>query len=229
MNKFFKNIAENEFFQRCTFFLIVLTAVAMGVEAVPGLAERYGDLLYTLDYLVQAAFVIEIAIRLLAHAPQVQRFFHERSNTFDFVIVALSLIPAVGSFALIGRLLRSLRVLRMLSASDYMRGFTARLQQTFDEIAAAAVIVAIVGYIFIIGGHYLFAGMDPVHWGSLRQALMSVFYLMLFQDVAAFVEPLVAQSLFSLLYFIVFYISFIGLAFSVIAAAVLQEPGKDRK
>jgi voltage-gated sodium channel len=222
----FRKITTSDFFHRVILFLILLTAAAMGVEAVSSLNDMYGDFLYNLDVVVQTAFVIEITLRLLAEAPRIGNFFKDRWNTFDFAVVALSLVPAIGSFALIGRLFRLLRVLRMLSVSNHMRNFMARLQQTFDEVAGAAVIVIIVGYIFVIGGHYLFDDIDPVHWGDLKQSLLSVFYLLLFQNVPGFVEPLVAQSLFSLLYFAAFYLVFIGLGLCVIVASVMQEREK---
>ena len=196
-------------------------------EAVPDLADAYENPLLLFDMTVQAIFVAEITIRLLAHAPKFSAFFRDRWNTFDFAIVALSLVPAIGSFALVARLLRVLRILRFLSVSAALRGFILRLQEAFDEILSAVVIAAIMGYIFVIAGYYLFADIDPSRWGGLKEAVLSVFYLSLFQDVPSFVAPLVEHSLFCLLFFVVFYVAVLGLALSVIVAAVLQ--GQERK
>jgi voltage-gated sodium channel len=46
----------------------------------------------------------------------VSEFFRDRWNTFDFVIVAVSLVPMVGSLSLAGRVLRPLRLLRVVSS-----------------------------------------------------------------------------------------------------------------
>jgi voltage-gated sodium channel len=224
-----KTISESDQFHRFTLFLILLMAAGMGAGAVPGLAAAYGGMLDNLDFAIQALFVVEIVIRLIAHAPKVHTFFRDRWNTFDFLIVAASLLPAVGAFALIARLLRVLRVLRLLSVSPELRSLIGRLHDAFDEIAGAAVIILVMGYMFVIGGYALFADLDPAHWGDLRSALLSAFYLLLLQDVHAYVEPLAARSLFSLLYFAAFYLAFIGLFISVIVAAVLQGSVKDRE
>ena len=47
-------------------------------------------------------------------------FFRDPWNVFDFVIVAIALIPATGPFAVL-RALRILRVLRLISAVGSMR------------------------------------------------------------------------------------------------------------
>lgn len=218
-----KKIAENEGFQRFILFLILLTAASMGLEAVPYFAETYGSFLFILDAAIQTIFVFEITVRLIAHIPHISTFFHNRWNTFDFTVIVLSLIPGIGSFALIARLLRVLRILRVFSASDRLRCFIDRLQRGFDEVFFFALIAAILGYIFTIAGHYLFASIDPAHWGDLRQSVLSVFYLMLLQDVQGVIGPLTAKSMLSLLFFAAFYITFIGLVISTIAAAIAQE------
>jgi voltage-gated sodium channel len=222
-----KKIAGSEDFQRFILLLIFISAASMGFEAVPALADGYDNELFLLDCFIQSVFVFEISIRLIAFAPKLSDFFRDRWNSFDFAIVALSLVPAIGTFALIARLLRVLRVLRFLSVSASLRSFLGRLQESFDELLFALVIAAIVAYIFVIAGHYLFADLDPGRWGGLKEAVLSVFYLSLFQDVPGFVGPLVAHSLFCLLFFVAFYIALVGLALSVIVAAVLQ--GQERK
>jgi voltage-gated sodium channel len=222
-----RKIADSEDFHRFILFLILLSALTMGFGAVPDLAEMYDDHLFVIDTVVQVVFVIEILIRLLAQAPRVGGFFRDRWNVFDFTVVALSLVPAVGSFALIARLLRVLRVLRVFSVSAPLRRFLARLQEALDELFSAAVIALVVGYMFVIAGHYLFADIDPARWGGLREAVLSVFYLALFQDVKSFVAPLVDRTMFALFYFVLFYAATVGLAISVVVAAVLQ--GQERK
>ena len=81
-----QKISASEFFQRFIFFLIVLTAVSMGFEAVPEFSQRYDALLYYVSIATQAIFVFEISVRLLAHGLHPQDFFRDRWNSFDFVM-----------------------------------------------------------------------------------------------------------------------------------------------
>ena len=227
MNTVFKKIADNDFFQRFILFLILLSAMSIGIEAVPALADEYDQLLFYLDLVIQAIFVCEISIRVLAFAPKIGDFFKERWNTFDFIVVVLSLVPFIGSFALIARLLRLLRILRLLSVSDKLRAFMTRLSGSLDETCSAIFVAMIGAYIFVIAGHYLYGETDPERWGGLRESALSIFYLSLFQDVKSFVEPLAKRSLGNLLFFISFYASMLALAVGVFTAAVVEE--QDRK
>ena len=60
----------------------------------------------------------EILVRMVAEG-SLRRFFRQGWNVFDFVIVTASLIPVEESqMALLGRLLRIFRVLRLVSISS---------------------------------------------------------------------------------------------------------------
>jgi voltage-gated sodium channel len=70
---------------------------------------------------VQAAVVVELAIRLAAFGARPWRFFLDGWNVFDFGVVALSLLPAAGPFATVARLARVLRVARVVSSLPELR------------------------------------------------------------------------------------------------------------
>ena len=102
---------ESSRIQRFLIALIVVNAVILGMETSPSLMARWGELLVALDRIILAVFVVEIAIRLVAHGP---RFFRDPWSVFDFAVVAIALVPASGPFAVL-RALRVLRVLRLLT------------------------------------------------------------------------------------------------------------------
>ena len=222
MIKICQSLAAAERFQTFILFLILITAISMGVETVPDLANTYASFFLFLHYLAQGVFAFEICVRLLAFAPGFGKFFKDSWNAFDFFIVGASFLPGVGSLALIARLLRVLRVLRVLSVSDHLRGFMDRMKESFDEIAYAGIIIFVLGYIFTILGHYLFFEIDAAHWGTFSSALMSTFYLLLFQDVKSFVAPAVEVSKGYLIFFLLFYFVFASLFISVMCAAITQ-------
>jgi voltage-gated sodium channel len=225
MKKICGAIADNQSFQSFILFLIISAAVMMGLETDPVIADSYGDIFLLFNYAVQAVFIFEIAARFCA-APSAREFFRQGWNRFDFAVVALSLVPAVGSFVLIARMLRLLRVLRVLSVSDRLRRFMDRLMDTGDEILYMTFIAALLGYIYSVAGFYLFVDIDPAHWGSFGRAAVSVFYLALFQDIPGFIEPVLQSAFAGVAYFIAFYITVIGLLISVIAAAC--QPQQER-
>lgn len=223
MSTIAKNIADSETFQSFILFVILLTAFSMGLETVPELVDTYFVLFETFFYVTQIIFAFEIFVRVLAFSPHFRRFFDDFWNTFDFTIVVLSFIPGIGSFIIIGRLLRLLRILRVLSVSDRLRNFVNRLEDAFDEALFGGLVLIVLGYIFTIAGNYLFFEIDPQRWGSFGRSALSVFYLLLFQDIPRFIEPVVALSKLYIFYFLFFYFVVIGLFISVLNAAISQE------
>lgn len=212
-------VADNNHFQSFILFLILMTAAVMGMETSPTLADEYGDFFVWFACISQGLFLLEIVIRIIA-APSIRAFFQGGWNKFDFTVVALSLIPAIGPMALIARLARVLRVLRLFSTSKRLKTFVESLHEACDEILYAFIVVLVLGYIYAVSGYYLFVDITPAHWGDLGRAGMSVFYLLLLQDVPGFVEPLIAASAWSILYFILFYLTFAGLFIGVLTAAI---------
>lgn len=217
MIDFCRHVADSERFQTFILFLILLTSASIGLETIPEMVEQFDLFFLAMYYVAQAVFTFEIFVRVMAHAPAVTYFFKRRSNTFDFLIVTLSFLPGIGSFALVAR---TLRILRIFSVSNRMRVFLDRLKDSFDEAVYTAFVTLIVGYIFAISGFYLFSVIDPAHWETLSKSAVSVFYLLLLQDIPAIAGPLLQASMAYFFYFLLFYFVFVSLFISVIAACV---------
>ena len=110
-----RRIVQDSRFQGAVFLLILCNAALLGIETSDRLMERYGTPFWAASAIIQALFVIEIAIRLCAYLPRVHEFFRDGWNVFDFLVVSLSLLPQAGPFATIARLARVLRVSRLVS------------------------------------------------------------------------------------------------------------------
>lgn len=215
-----RRLCEQESFESIVLFLILVSSALMALETVPEINAALDAWLYWVNHAIQWIFALEIGVRILSCGPRFRSFFYSRANSFDFAIVLFSLMPGVGPFALVARLFRLLRVLRLLTVSARLRGFLDRLSGAFDEAAYSALIVAVLGFVFTIAGHYLFGEIDPGRWGGFSSAARTVFYLLLVQDVPACVTPLLVTSKAHILYFLVFYFVFVSLFISVLSAAV---------
>ena len=201
-----RTITENDRFRGAILGLIVFNALCLGVEAVPDLEEQYAALLAWILAISQAVFVIEIALRITAHHPRPRAFFADSWNRFDFLIVASSLLPAVGSATLAARALRVLRIVRLVSASHVLRG--AFYADTRDRVLAAlaALTLGILVYVFALVGFHLFGEWNTLQWGTLGRALASVVGLLTMVNASAIVSPAYAMSPATLLYFAVVYL-----------------------
>jgi len=165
-----RQLVESNGFRSTILFLIVLNAFAMGMEATPGAVDKYGTMLEWVFLVSQVVFVAEIAARWLVARDQ---FFRDSWNTFDFVVVALSLTPAIGEFALIARIFRVLRLLRIVSVSEVLLGSLLRKDAGLRAALLAIFLVGISGYMFALAGFHLF-GDDLPQWNSLAHSVATL-------------------------------------------------------
>jgi voltage-gated sodium channel len=215
-------IVESDTFERCTLVLILLNAALMGFDTSPYLSEEFGDLIFWTLLLSQGYFVIEIALRIVAKGPQFTTFFSSFWNRFDFVVVALSLIPAFGAFMTVARLARLLRVLRIMTVSDRLRAFLVHTQRSFDEALYFGIIGAVVLYVFAVAGVTLFADVDILRWGNLAAAFKSLLFIALLQDIPELVNGLAEVKGAAVSFLFLYCASILFLLINTIAAVTAQ-------
>lgn len=109
-----RDVTESDPFEGVVATLILLNALLLVVELSPD-AGAWEDELWLVYSASQAVFVAEIALRVLACGPRFGAFFKDPWNAFDFAVVALTFVPVVGAWSLLGRLVRLARVLRLVS------------------------------------------------------------------------------------------------------------------
>jgi voltage-gated sodium channel len=154
-----RKIAEDRRFQGFIMTLIVLNAIMLGVETDRSARQHYAPWMDTLEAAILTVFVAEIVIRMLAHAPHVLTFFKDPWNVFDFGVVAVALLPSVGAMAIVVRLARILRVVRLLGFSQQLRLIVDTLLRSIPSMAHVVMLLGILIYTYSILGITLFR--DP--------------------------------------------------------------------
>jgi voltage-gated sodium channel len=173
-----RRIADDPRFQYFILGVIVVGAVVIGVETSPTLTARYGAALAALEILIQVIFVVEIAVRILAHWPRPASFFADAWNVFDFSVVAVSLLPQAGAFAIVARLARLLRVTRLVSAFPELRLIIGTMIRSIPSMGHVILLLSILLYVYSVIGFHVFRATDPAHWGSLGRALLTLFQML---------------------------------------------------
>ncbi|MDA3806715.1 MAG: ion transporter, partial [Thiomicrorhabdus sp.] len=116
----FQNIRDNKIFELFVIGVIVFSSLMIGVRTYELHPLLDGGIRF-LDYAVTLFFVIELSIRMAAEK-RFKDFFKKGWNIFDFIIVAVSLIPLDDSqYALVARMLRLFRVMRLISFIPELR------------------------------------------------------------------------------------------------------------
>ena len=160
--------------QRVLIALILLNALILGLETSPAVMARWGDLLVGLDRAILAVFVIEIALRLAAHGT---RFFRDPWSVFDFIVVAIALLPASGPFAVL-RALRVLRVLRLLTMVPSMRRVVGGLLAAIPGLGSVFGVMALIFYVASVMATKLFGERFPEWFGSIAESAYTLFQVM---------------------------------------------------
>jgi len=120
--------------------VILLNAIILGLETVPTIFSRHGELLTLLDRICLGIFVVELSLGILAIGPG--RFFRDPWRVFDFLVVGIALVPATGTFSIL-RSLRVLRILRLASTSPRMRAVVSALLSAIPGLGSIGTLLVI--------------------------------------------------------------------------------------
>ena len=93
---------------------------------------------------------------------------------FDFAVVAASLLPQVGAFAMVARLARLLRVTRMVSAFPELRLIVGTMIRSIPSMGHVIVLLSLLLYMYAVLGFHFFREADPARWGSLGRRSVDV-------------------------------------------------------
>ena len=170
-----QRVVGSRYFEPVIAAIIVANSILLGMETSKVLEERFGDQMRLGNQVALGIFIVEAIVKMVALAPRSYRYFKDGWNLFDFIVIAVALIPATGQFAVIARLARLLRTLRLISAVKELRLIIAALVRSIPSVGHVMVLMGIIVYIYAILGYHLFHAHDPQNWGSLGISLLTLF------------------------------------------------------
>ncbi|MFV0478473.1 MAG: ion transporter [Parahaliea sp.] len=177
----FEQLRSNKLFETIVIAIILLSALVIGVKTYE-LPTSVTRIIVILDWAITLFFLVEITVRLLAE-PDKRRFFRSGWNIFDTLIVVVSLIPIEDSeLALIGRLVRIFRVLRMVSIIPELRTLLNSLLAAMPQLGYVMLMMFIIFYIYAAVGTTFFYEINPELWGDISISMLTLFRVMTFED-----------------------------------------------
>jgi len=224
----FQTIRDNKAFEMFVISIIIFSSLMIGMRTYD-LHPYAENALWVLDYGVTLFFLMEILIRMAAEKRFVD-FFKKGWNIFDFVIVVVSLIPLDDSeYALIARMLRLFRVMRLISFIPELRVLVSALISALPRMGYVALLMFIIFYLYAVIGNLLFGALNPVLWGDLGISLLTLFRVATFEDWTDVMYEAMTLYRFSWIYFVtfVFFSAFVFLNMMIgIVVEVLDEEHK---
>ena len=215
--------------------VILLNGVILGLETDGDLVARHGGVLAAIDLACLGFFVAELVLKMVVFG---RAFWRSGWNWFDFIVVALALIPGSGPFSVL-RALRILRVLRLLTMVPSLRRVVGAFLHAIPGLGGVVAVMAIFFYVAAVLATNLFGGTHPQWFGSLGASLFSLFQIMTLESWSmgivrpvmethpwawAFFVPFIAIATFTILNL------FIGIIVSTMQElAVLPDPATQRQ
>ena len=192
---------EGKYVQRFITTIIVLNAITLGLETSKTVADEIGSILHVFDKIVVTIFVIEIGCKLIYRD---FGFFKIGWNVFDFIIVAIALIPDAGQLSVL-RALRVLRTFRLLSVVPSMRKVVQALLTAVPGMMSVGAIILLIFYVSGVLATNLF-GSDFDEWfGNIGRSMYSLFQIMTLESWSmGIVRPVMKLYPYAWVFFVTF-------------------------
>ncbi len=165
---------ESKLIQTIVIGVILLNAVILGFETSKAAMASFGGLLVIIDKICLAVFVVELLLKMFAYRTH---FWRSGWNVFDFLVVAVALVPGAGVWAVL-RSLRVLRILRLLTAIPSLKKVVAAFIHSIPGLSSVMALMSIFFYTMGVLATRLFGETHPAWFGSLGDSLYTLFQIM---------------------------------------------------
>lgn len=225
-----KAILESRQFEIAITGLIIINAVTLGLETSPAIMAQWGGLLHLLDAALLTIFVAELVCKILVYR---LAFFKSGWNLFDFVIIAIALVPAAGAFSVL-RALRVLRVLRLITVIPSLKRVVGAMIAALPGMGSIIVLLLLVFYVSAVMATKLFQSTEPEAFGDIGRSFYTLFQLMTLDGWSGeIVKPVLENHPYAMLFFMPFILfsAFVvlNLFIGVVVGAMQDEANDSRE
>lgn len=225
-----KAIEASRWFQASIIFIIIIAALTVGARTY-SLPPTIDWAINYLDSAITVFFLIEISLRFIVCVDK-RNFLKDPWNLFDSIIIFASILPInEADTLLVTRLLRVFRVLRLISIVPDLRSLINALLTAIPKMGYIALLMFIIFYIFGAFGTIFFHHVNPVLWGDIATAMLTLFRVSTFEDWTDVMYETMEVYPFSWLFYIVFIFLtafvFLNMMVGVVLDVMMQETAKE--
>lgn len=221
-------IVQSRLFEVAIVVLIGTNAALLGLETYPHLGVA-GPLLRMLEWFFRAAFVTEIAIRILAHGRRPQDFFRHGWNVFDFLVIAAAFVPGLHGDSAALRVIRIARVLRLVRFSPGLRTIVAALLRSLPGVGGFLALAMVTLYVYGMAGWLIFHDHAPEEYGNIGRAVLTLFVLLSLETLPQLIEQGMALSPWTLVYYISYVLITANLLLNILIAVIVNSMEEARR
>lgn len=228
----FNQLRSNKLFEFFVISIIIFSALVIGAKTYD-ISPTSLWFIHLLDWFITFFFLTEIIIRFIGEEHK-KDFFKHGWNVFDTLIVITSLIPVEDSeLAIIGRLIRIFRVLRMVSIIPELKMLLNSLLKALPQLGYIVALMFIIFYIYAAIGSTFFATINPVLWDDIAISMLTLFRVMTFEDWTDVMYETMAVYPLSWIYYLSFIFftafAFLNMVIGVVVNVLNEEHDKIRE
>ncbi|WP_285635234.1 ion transporter [Lentzea sp. NBRC 102530] len=217
------SLVESNRFQMFIVAVIVVNAITLGAETSTVLHAKFGPALTVIDHTALAIFTAELAARLYAFG---WKFFKDPWNVFDFVIVAIALIPTAGPLSVL-RSLRILRALRLVAMVPSMRRVVTALVRSIPGLVSLSGLLVLLVYVGGVIASNLFGDTGDPRFTGLGPTLLTLFQITTGDGWSDVMRDLMEQKPFAWIFFLIYLMvgsfTMLNLFIAVVCSAMQEE------
>ena len=232
MRRLADRIVHARKFEYLLVVLIVGSAVLLGVATSEHLVDRYVLWMALFWILTLLVLVLEVLLKMFALSPRVDRYFRDGWNAFDFLTISFLIISIATvspsssvdytDYGILIMMLRLMRLLGSLSTVQELRLILSTLIRSIPSVGHIVVLLGIILYVYGFVGYSSFREHDPVHWGNLGVAVLSLFQIMTMDDWVIIMHTAIELEPMAWVFFISFVIISAFIVANLFVAVVIK-------
>ena len=196
-----EDFVDNSIVQHAIVVLIILNAALLGLETSQDVMQAYGSELVLLDHFILGIFILELFLLIIARGTD---FFKDPWSMFDFVVIAIAVVPATESLSVL-RALRVLRVLRLINKVESMRKVVGGLLSCLPSLASVVSLILIIFYVSAVIATNLFGQAFPELFGGMGNTAFTLFQVMTLESWSdGIARPVMEKFPYAWIFFILF-------------------------
>lgn len=218
--KWLSKIVYSSPFELFIAFVILINAISLALLTMPNPDPETKSVYETLDNFALYIYAVELVLRIISYGLKPWKFFNQKWNVFDFLIIALS--PVFAGQVVILRLLRLFRLIRIFRFLPEVKVLTSSIARSLPPLLSMGVLIFLALFIYGMAGVYIFGEQIPLHWGDISIALTTLFILLTLENFPNYLEEATLVSAWALPFFLSYIFIIVFTVLNVLIGVVLN-------
>ncbi|MBQ7304319.1 MAG: ion transporter [Alphaproteobacteria bacterium] len=164
-----KKFIDNKNFDFFIMALILLDSIVFGLLTSDNLTPLNYDILFILDRLCMAIFLVEITLKIYVYSSD---FFKSRWNIFDFIVITISSFSFASYFITL-RTFRLFRILKYINRFSKLKRIMLIFSTLLPNFIAITLVFGMFLYVFAIIAVSLYGGVF-IEFSTLSDSVFSL-------------------------------------------------------